>query len=57
MSLLLLYLGRACLLDVGVLMLLRWKGLEDGRRRGKKRGNMVVVKAFCDYRLLCRVLM
>jgi hypothetical protein len=53
MSSLLLHLGRACLVDVDVELLSRWKGLEDGRRRGKKRGNMDVVKAFREYWLLC----
>ena len=44
-----LYLGRACLVgvDVDVWTMSRWKDLEDGRRRGKKRGNTGVVKAFC----------
>jgi hypothetical protein len=44
-----LYLGRACLVGVGVdvdvVRLSRWRGLGDERRRGKRRGNMDVVKA------------
>jgi hypothetical protein len=42
-----LYLGCACLVGVGVdvVRLSIWRGLGDGRRRGKKRGNMDVVKA------------
>lgn len=44
-----LYLGRACLVgvdvDVDVVRLSRWRDLGDERRRGKRRGNMDVVKA------------